>query len=86
MGGDVIYHYRSVSIAPGKLGSSLAFAKEVTGFVKERTGVDVTIAMPIGGNPNRIGWAGRYENMELLAKAADLFIAGSAHDELWRSV
>jgi hypothetical protein len=63
IGGEMIYFYRSASIAPGKLSSSLTFAKEIVGYLKEKIGIDVTIAMPIGGNPNRIGWASHYENL-----------------------
>jgi hypothetical protein len=59
--------------------------------------------VPIGGIPNRIGWASRYDNlaaleatlnklmadpkyMELVAKGAENFIAGSVHDEIWRTI
>jgi hypothetical protein len=95
--------YRSASIAQGKTGSTLVFAKEIAAYIKDKTGTDVQVAIPIGGNPNRIGWSGRYENlgaletmqmklmadpkyMELVAKGADNFIAGSVHDEIWRSL
>ena len=99
----MIAFYRSASIAPGKVGSSLAFAKEIAAFIKDKTGVEVSVAVPVGGNPNRIGWAARYENlaamdaaqtqllgdakyMEMVARGAENFIAGSVRDEIWRSV
>jgi len=59
----MITFYRTVVVAPGKLNSALAFAREVSGFVKSKTGKEVKIAMPIGGNPNRIGWMAQYENL-----------------------
>ncbi len=59
--------------------------------------------MPVAGNPNRIGWAARYENLgafetkmkaitsdpryqEMAAKGSENFIAGTIHDELWRTL
>lgn len=59
----MITFYRTVVIAPGKLAGALAFAREVTALVKSKTGANVKIAMPIGGNPNRIGWTAQYENL-----------------------
>jgi len=94
--------YRSASIAPGKTASTFAFAKEIATYIKDKTGVEVSTAIPVGGNPNRIGWAARYDNlgaleamqmklmadpkyMELVAKGAENFIAGTVHDEIWRT-
>jgi hypothetical protein len=97
----MISFYRSAGIAPGKNSSALLFAREVVAYVKEKVGIEVQIAVPVGGNPNRIGFAVRYENlaaleaaqvkltsdpkyMELTAKGAENFVAGSFHDEIWR--
>jgi hypothetical protein len=99
----MIAFYRTASIAPGKIGSALAFAKEIAAFIKAKEGLEVAVALPVGGNPNRIGWSTRYENLgdmearmgrlqadpkyaEMVAKGADNFIAGSVHDEIWRSL
>jgi hypothetical protein len=99
----MITFYRSASIASGKVPSALGFAKEISAYVKDKVGVDVGIAVPVGGNPNRIGWAARYDNLaameaatdklmadpkylELVSKGADNFIAGSVHDEIWRTI
>jgi hypothetical protein len=59
----MIAFYRTVAIAPGKLESSVAFAKEVAAFITTKTGVELLVAMPIGGNPNRLGWSARYESL-----------------------
>jgi len=99
----MIAFYRTAAIASGKLASTLAFAKEVSAYITAKTGTDVAVAMPVGGNPNRIGWSTRHESLaefdammmslmtdpayvEMLAKAADNFIAGSVRDEIWRTV
>jgi hypothetical protein len=97
----MISWYRVAAIAPGKMVSAVGFAHEIAAFVKGKTGVEVRVAMPLGGNPNRIGWSSQHESlasfeigmsnliadskyMEIVAKAADYFIAGSVHDEMWR--
>lgn len=99
----MIAFYRNVSIAPGKVGSAVAFAKQIAAYVKDKHGLDLSIAMPVAGNPSRIGWAARYENLaafdakmtaitadphyqELAVKGSDNFIAGTVHDELWRTL
>jgi hypothetical protein len=99
----MIAFYRSASIATGKWTNAMAFAKEITAYIKDTTGVDVSVAVPVGGNPMRVGWAARYENLgafeatmgklmadpkyvELAAKGGDNFIAGSVHDEIWRTI
>lgn len=99
----MIAFYRNAAIAPGKMGPAIAFAQQIVAYVKDKYGVELSIAMPIGGNPNRIGWAARYESlgefeaktgalrtdaryMELITKGSENFIAGSLHDELWRTL
>ncbi len=59
----MIAFYRTAAIAPGKLASTLAFAKEVSAYITTKTGADVAVAMPIGGNPNRVGWSTRHESL-----------------------
>ncbi|HEX2792004.1 MAG TPA: hypothetical protein VHN17_16375 [Steroidobacteraceae bacterium] len=97
----MIYFRRTASVAPGKAVPAMLFAREVAAFIKGKTGLEIKIGTPVGGNPNRIGWFVQYENlailedtqaklmldqkyMELIAKSADNFIAGSLHDEIWR--
>lgn len=99
----MIAFYRNVCIAPGKVGSAVVFAKQIAAYVKDKHGVDLSIAMPVAGNPSRIGWAARYDNLadfdakmtaitsdphylELAVKGSENFIAGTVHDEIWRTV
>ena len=99
----MIAFYRNAAIAPGKVGSAVAFAQQVAAHIHDKHGVTLSIAMPMAGNPNRIGWAARYENLaafeakmaaitsdphykDMAAKGAENFIAGSIHDELWRTL
>ena len=54
---------RSMSVAPGMFSAAMAFATETSAQVKATTGVDVKIAIPVGGNVSRIGWIANYENL-----------------------
>jgi hypothetical protein len=47
---------RSASIAPGKYVDAVAYAKQITKYLKEKHGVTTEIQTPIGGNPYRIAW------------------------------
>ncbi len=66
---------RTASIAPGKTASTIGFAKEVAAYIKQNYGVDLEVMIPIGGNPLRIGWVGRYKD---LAAWEDLTAKGLA--------
>jgi hypothetical protein len=72
----MIAFYRNAAIASGKVGSAIAFAHQIVAYVKDKHSIDLSIAMPLAGNPNRIGWAARYENLgqfeaKMSALAAD---------------
>lgn len=62
----MIAFYRNTSIAAGKVGGAIAFAKQIAKYVKDKHGLELSIAMPVGGNPNRIGWASRFESLSAL--------------------
>jgi hypothetical protein len=59
----MIAFHREASIAPGKIPGALAFAHEICAYLKSAHGIDVSVAMPVGGNPHRVGWFSRYENL-----------------------
>jgi hypothetical protein len=59
----MIAFYRSASIAQGKMGSAIAFAKEISAYIKNKNKTEILVALPVGGNPNRIGWSTQYENL-----------------------
>jgi hypothetical protein len=97
----MINFQRTASVAPGKAVPAMLFAREVATYIMGKSGLEVKIGTPIGGNPNRITWFVQYESlailedtqsklmldqkyMELIAKAADNFIPGSMHDDIWR--
>ena len=47
---------RSVSVAPGMLSAAIAFANEISAQVKTTAGIDLKIAVPVGGNAARMAW------------------------------
>jgi hypothetical protein len=57
---------RVACIAPGKTSSAIAFAHEITAYMKESYGVDLEVLLPIGGNPQRIAWSARYKDLAAL--------------------
>jgi hypothetical protein len=59
----MIHITRSASIAPGKTGEAVAFAQGIIKHFKEKHSVTLEVLMPIGGNPGRIAWLGRYESL-----------------------
>jgi hypothetical protein len=59
----MIAFYRSAAIAPGRLASTMTFAREVVAHITATTGAEVSVALPIGGNPNRIAWSTRHDSL-----------------------
>ena len=94
---------RSVSVAPGMLSAAIAFANEISAQVKTTAGIDLKIAVPVGGNAARMAWIANYENLaqyeamslkllgdqkylEMIKKAAGIFVPDTLHDEIWRTL
>jgi hypothetical protein len=48
---------------PGKTFEALAIGHEIAAIAKRATGAELTIAMPIGGNANEIGFISYSENL-----------------------
>lgn len=59
----MITFVRTAAVAPGKTASAIAFAKEISAYMKDSYSLDLEVLMPIGGNPQRIAWAARYEDL-----------------------
>ena len=62
----MIRFVRTATIAPGKLGDALAFAKQVTEYIAKNYGQKLEVMMPVGGNPIRIAWRTEYANLGAL--------------------
>ena len=59
----MIVFTRSASIAGGKIGEAIAFAHEITNYVKNKHGLELEVMIPVGGNPNRVAWSSRYVSL-----------------------
>ncbi|MCA0873904.1 hypothetical protein LCL97_24010 [Seohaeicola saemankumensis] len=98
----IIFH-RTAAIAPGKGQEAWKFANDISETFKSITGVELTLMMPLSGNPHRITWRAQYDDLAALdaaqaksmqdegylnavSDAAHLFIAGSAIDQMWRTM
>jgi hypothetical protein len=59
----MIVFSRTASIAPGKTPSAMAFAKEISAYLKTTCAIELEVSVPIGGNPNQICWSTRYKDL-----------------------
>ncbi len=66
----MITFYRIAGIAPGKTAAAMGFAHEMAGYMKLNYGVELEVMMPVGGNPQRLGWAARYADLAALDAVA----------------
>ena len=64
----MIRFVRSSSIAPGKVGDAISFAKQISEFVGKHYGVKLEVMMPVGGNPHRVAWRAEYPDLAALEK------------------
>ena len=62
----MIMFQRTAIVAPGKAGPAMTFAHEIAKTFKEMTTIELTVMIPVGGNPNRIAWRAAYENLAQL--------------------
>jgi len=74
--------YRSASVLPGRLSNSVVFAKQVAAYFKDTVGVEISVAMPVGGNPSRNGSATRYENLGALEATLGKLMADPKYMEM----
>ena len=81
----MIRFIRTGSVAPGKLGDALAFAKQITEYIGKNFGVKLEVMMPIGGNPNRIGWRAEYASLAALEDFMTKSAADPKYAELVKS-
>lgn len=59
----MIRFIRTASIAPGKLGDAMAFAKKVSAFIEKQTAIQMQVLLPVAGNPHRVAWTCEYASL-----------------------
>jgi len=81
--GDIMIRFvRQASVAPGKLGDAVAFAKEIAGYIEKAQGVKIEVLMPIGGNPLRIAWKSDYADLAAVENMTAKLMADPKYMEL----
>jgi hypothetical protein len=78
----MIRFIRVASIAPGKIGEALAFAREVAASFEKHTGMKLQIMVPVGGNPQRIAWRAEYESLGALENVQAKLLTDAKYQEL----
>lgn len=77
----MIRFVRTASIAPGKLGEALAFAKEISEYIGKQFGVKLEVMMPVGGNPQRVAWRAEYANLAAMEEMQTKMLADPKYME-----
>ena len=78
----MIRFVRSASIAPGRLGDALAFAKQVSDYIGSHFGVRLEVMMPVGGNPNRVAWRAEYPSLAAMEEMQTKMLADPKYLEI----
>jgi len=78
----MILAIRQVSIMPGKAVAARAFAAEVTEYIRGAHKLEYDIVRPVGGNPMRIAWVGRYKDLAAYEDAVNKLTADKRFAEL----
>lgn len=78
----MITFVRTACVAPGKTGTALAFAHEISAYMKDGYGVDLEVLMPVGGNPQRIAWSARYKDLAALDAVNGKILADKKYWEI----
>jgi len=62
--------------------AAMAFAIEIIAQVKASAGVDVKIAVPVGGNVSRVAWIANYENLAQYEAAGLKLLGDQKYQEM----
>ena len=73
---------RIAAIQAGKAGPAMAWAHEICAYLKDGYGMSVDMAVPVGGNPSRIAWTVRYDNMAAMETAQDRMLMDARYQQI----
>ena len=59
----MIVFQRTISVMPGMFSAAMSYANELRAQVKATAGLDMKIAVPIGGKPSRVAFMSTHENL-----------------------
>jgi len=74
---------RTVSFPAKNLAAALAWSREVCGYAKSKFGVDITIQVPYGGNPNRFCYVLTYDSLASMEQANQKMMSDSKYMEMY---
>jgi hypothetical protein len=78
----MIAFVRVAGVKPGKQVAAVAFAKEVSAFLKGSYHLDLEVLRPVGGNPQRIAWSTRYADLAAMEATTTRMLADPKYWEL----
>ncbi len=78
----MITFQRTACLLPGKTSQAVAFAHEISAYLKDAYGQALTVSVPIGGNPARIAWSASYPDMA----AVEAFSAKTLADKRYQDI
>jgi hypothetical protein len=78
----MIRFIRSASIAPGKFGDAMAFAKKVAAYLEKQTAVQMQVLVPVAGNPHRVAWSAEYPSLAAMEELNGKLMADQKYAKL----
>ena len=78
----MIRFVRTASIAPGKFGDAITFAKQVSAFIEKKAGIPLEVMLPVAANPHRIAWRSEYPNLAIMEEANSKLMGDPKYLEL----
>jgi hypothetical protein len=78
----MIRFVRTSSVAPGKLGSAISFAKQITEYIAKQFDVKMQVMLPVGGNPHRIAWRSEFVSLGAMDEFQSRLLADPKYMEM----
>ena len=73
---------REVCAMPGRTAAARAWAQEITAYLKDAHHLDLEVVLPLGGNPQRVAWCGRYKDFAAYESAMRKMLGDKRFSEL----
>lgn len=69
----MITFHRTSTLTSGDVVRAMSWAREIAAYIRQSTGVDVAVEMPVGRNPWQLRWSFKYDNLAAYdAKTSEL--------------
>ena len=81
----MISFVRTASAMPGMAPAAMTFAVKVAAFLKDTYQRDVMVSRPIGGNPYRVAWSTRFNDLAEMEAFNTKLLADAKYWELVNS-